>query len=306
MAVSVEKVIQRVPQWKDASDLIFSPLGGGITNRNFKIETGGESFVLRIAGLNTNLLGIDRDTEHEASTTAGRLGIAPEVVHYLEPEGYLVSRFIEGEPLPPQQVKQPENLETIVSMLKRFHGTSYLPGVFWVPQIVKDYTVIAKEHAIDFPENFDWLIGCLGNAESALQNNPLPHCPCHNDLLNENFLVEDGRIYILDWEYAGMGDRYFDLANLSVNHGFDDQQDELLLKFYFGEVTTQSWAQLKVMRIISDYRESMWGLVQMGISELDFDFRQYANKHFERLTKNLEHPNWEEWLAIISRNISIN
>ena len=300
MTSSIEKVIQRVPQWKDAPDLIYNPLGGGITNQNYKIETGGECFVLRIAGLKTNLLGIDRYTEYEASTRAGRLGIAPEVVHYLEPEGYLVSRFIEGEPLPPEQVKLPHNLEKVTRMLKSFHETTLLPGVFWVPQIVKDYTKIAQENGISFPDNFEWLIACLEKAEAALQHDPSPHCPCHNDLLNENFLIEDGRIYILDWEYAGMGDPYFDLANLSVNHDFDDHQDELLLKLYFGELSTRSWAHLKVMRIISDYRESMWGLVQMGISELDFDFRQYADKHFERLTSNLEDPNWEKWLAVIS------
>ena len=306
MASSVEKVIQRVPQWKDAADLVYSPLGGGITNQNFKVETGGESFVLRIAGLKTDLLGINRDTEHQASSTAGQLGIAPEVVYYLEPEGYLVCRFLHAEPLPPPKVKQPQNLEKIVTMLKRFHNTSPLPTAFWVPQIVTDYTAIAKDNSIEFPDNFDWLIDCLHKAEAALKNDPLPRCPCHNDLLNENFLIQDGRIFILDWEYAGMGDRYFDLANLSVNHDFEDQHDGLLLKYYFGEVTDQNWAHLKVMRIISDYRESMWGMVQMGISELDFDFREYADKHFNRMTSNLEDPNWEEWLAIISKETPQN
>ena len=100
-------------------------------------------------------------------------------------------------------------------------------------------------------------------------------------------------------EYAGMGDRIFDLANLSVNHDFTDDQDRLMLEFYFGEMSEKSWVHLKIMRIISDYRESMWGLVQMGVPELDIDFREYAHKHFERLTNNLEDPNWGEWLAII-------
>lgn len=300
MAADIEQLIQRVPLWRDVGDIKYSPLGGGITNQNYKIETGGESFVLRVAGLNTSLLGIDRNTEYEASTRAGRLNIAPEVVYFIEPEGYLVSRFLEAQPLPPAQVKNPHNLEKIVGMLKEFHATDRISGVFWVPQIVKDYTRIAKNNAIEFPDNFEWLVECLGAAEAALKHDPLPRCPCHNDLLNENFLVKDGQIYILDWEYAGMGDRYFDLANLSVNHDFDDEQDQLLLKYYFGEISDDSWAHLKVMRIISDYRESMWGLVQMGISELDFDFRQYADKHFQRLTNNLENPNWEKWLAIIS------
>jgi thiamine kinase-like enzyme len=299
MASSVEKIIHRVPGWVEENDLTFSPLGGGITNRNYKIDLGGESFVLRIAGANTDLLGIDRNTEFVACELAGNLGIAPQVIYFIQPEGYLVTRFIEGLPLSPEGVKQPANLKNIVEMLKRFHASDPIPGKFWVPQIVEDYSKIAESHNVSFPENFPWLLDCLDEAVAALEVNPLPHCPCHNDLLNENFLVEGQRIFILDWEYAGMGDRYFDLANLSVNHDFDDQQDELVLRSYFGEVTENSWAHMKVMRIISDYRESMWGLVQMGISELDFDFQGYADKHFERLTNNLEHPNWGQWLEIL-------
>lgn len=299
MTESIDQVIRRVPHWADAANLTYSPLGGGITNRNYKVEVGGESYVLRIAGVNTDLLGIDRDAEFEASSMAGELGIAPEVFYFIRPEGYLVSRFIDGSPLPPEEVKQPENLKTIVEMLKQFHASPTIPGTFWVPQIVKDYSAIATSHQIEFPHHFDWLLECLADAVDAFNADPLPHCPCHNDLLNENFLVENQRIFILDWEYAGMGDRYFDLANLSVNHEFNDDQDDLLLQDYFGEVNDKNWARLKVMRVISDYRESMWGLVQMGISELDFDFRGYADKHFDRLTGNLEDPNWGKWLEII-------
>jgi thiamine kinase-like enzyme len=299
MAANVEQVIRRVPMWRDAEDLTYSPLGGGITNQNYKVETGGESYVLRIAGTNTGLLGIDRDHEYAASKAAGDLKIAPEVIYFIEPEGYLVTRFLEGSPLPPEQVKRPENLAKIAGILRDFHSLPPIPGTFWVPQIVQDYTEIAREHQIDFPGNFDWLMECLAEAEEALQAEALPHCPCHNDLLNENFIQQGERIYILDWEYAGMGDRYFDLANLSVNHEFSDQQDRMLLESYFGEFSGSAYAHLKVMRIISDYRESMWGLVQQGISELDFDFQQYADKHFNRLTNNLEDPNWGEWLEII-------
>lgn len=299
MTESIDQVIRRVPHWADAANLTYSPLGGGITNRNYKVEVGGESYVLRIAGVNTDLLGIDRDAEFEASSMAGELGIAPEVFYFIRPEGYLVSRFIDGSPLPPEEVKQPENLKAIVEMLKKFHASPTIPGTFWVPQIVKDYSAIATSHQIEFPHHFDWLLECLADAVDAFNADPLPHCPCHNDLLNENFLVENQRIFILDWEYAGMGDRYFDLANLSVNHEFNDDQDDLLLQDYFGEVNDKNWARLKVMRVISDYRESMWGLVQMGISELDFDFREYADKHFDRLTGNLEDPNWGKWLEII-------
>jgi thiamine kinase-like enzyme len=108
--------------------------------------------------------------------------------------------------------------------------------------------------------------------------------PCHNDLLNANF-IDDGDIRIVDWEYAGMGDRFFDLANLSVNHDFGLEEDSLLLAAYFGVEVPAHLAALRLMRIMSDFREAMWGVVQQAISELEFDFVAYAAQHFERMRK---------------------
>ena len=127
---------------------------------------------------------------------------------------------------------------------------------------------------------------------------PQPLVPCHNDLLNANFL-DDGEIRIVDWEYAGMGDRFFDLGNLSVNHDFGVVEDGLLLAGYFGEARPADLAALRLMRFMSDFREAMWGVVQTGISELDFDFPGYAAEHFERLTKAVADPAFEKYLAAL-------
>lgn len=297
-----EDIIARVPQWKEAKDLRFSPLGGGITNRNFRVDVGGESFVLRVAGANTELLGIDRENEYLANRLAGEEGIAPEVYYYIRPEGYLVTKFVPGQPLPPQELKQPENLHKVAAMLREIHALPPIPGKFIVFRVVEDYTQVARRYQVAFPDNFDWLLERMYEAEEAFKVDALPLMPCHNDLLNENFLQVDGRIYLLDWEYAGMGDIFFDLANLSVNHHFSDEEDRLLLRSYFGEATEKNWARLKTMKILSDFREAMWGLVQIGISDLDFDFREYADKHFKRMTRNLKDPRWGEWLSIIRHN----
>jgi thiamine kinase-like enzyme len=299
MPLTLDEAIARVPGWVGRSDLKVTPLSGGITNSNYRVDLGGEAYVLRIAGANTELLGIHRDHEYTANLAAGQLGIAPEVVYFIQPEGYLVTRFISGRPVPPEEVRQPETIERVAEALKRVHSLPAIPGEFWVPHIVTAYSQVARQYAVPFPENFPWLLERLAEAESALTSHPLAFHPCHNDLLNENFLF-DGRLRILDWEYAGMGDPFFDLANLSVNHDFTDEQDRWLLESYFGEVTPGNYAHLKVTRILSDYREAMWGLVQMGISQLDFDFRDYADKHFRRLTANLLDPRWEQWIKEIS------
>jgi thiamine kinase-like enzyme len=299
MALTLEQAIARVPAWKGRTDLKVSPLGGGITNSNYWIEVDGETFVLRIAGVNTELLGIHRDHEHAANLAAGKLGIGPEVVYFIQPEGYLVTRFLAGRRVEPGEMRQPETIRLAAETLRQVHGMPEIPGEFWVPHIVASYSQVARRYAVRFPENFPWLLERLAQAEAALTARPHAFKPCHNDLLNENFLF-DGRLRILDWEYAGMGDPFFDLANLSVNHDFNDEQDQYLLKSYFGDVTPDRWARLKVMRILSDYREAMWGLVQTGISQLDFDFREYADRHFHRLTGNLSDPGWEQWIKEIS------
>ena len=107
--------------------------------------------------------------------------------------------------------------------------------------------------------------------------------PCHDDLLTANLLHDGSRLRIVDWEYAGMNDRFFDLANLSVNNGFGPDDDARLLAAYFGEPADEDrLARLGAMKVMSDFREAMWGVVQSAISELDFDFEGYADDHFRR------------------------
>ena len=107
---------------------------------------------------------------------------------------------------------------------------------------------------------------------------PVELRPCHNDLLNANFIDDGERIRIVDWEYAGMGDPFFDLGNFSVNHDLTPDEDAILLAAYEGEVRKPRAARLLLMRIVSDFREAMWGVLQQGISTLDVDFVAYAGR----------------------------
>lgn len=82
-----------------------------------------------------------------------------------------------------------------------------------------------------------------------------------------------------------MGDRFFDLANFSVNHEFGVEDDGRLVAAYFGVEREADLASVRLMRFMSDFREAMWGVLQSGISELDFDFNAYAGKHFDRMER---------------------
>jgi len=122
--------------------------------------------------------------------------------------------------------------------------------------------------------------------ELALLTSPVELRPCHNDLLNANFIDDGRRIRIVDWEYAGLGDPFFDLGNFSVNNGLGPEEDAVLLTAYEGGVRPARAARLYLMRIASDFREAMWGVLQGSISTLDVDFAAYTAEHFERLLGN--------------------
>ncbi len=274
------------------------PLGGGITNHNFKVTVEGESFVLRVGGKDTDLLGIDRTVEEAASRMAESIGVGPEVVAVVRPEGYLVTRFIQGEPIPIERMREADMVARVAEALGAIHGAPPIPGRFDAHRVVEEYLSLARSRGVEEPAAYRWAKGVADRIEAA--RGPQPTVPSHNDLLNANFLDDGARVRIVDWEYAGMGDPFFDLANFSINHEFDLDADRTLLAAYRGEASEADLAALRLMRFMSDFREAMWGVLQQGISELDFDFRGYADEHFERLRRTADDPAFEGRFAEVA------
>jgi thiamine kinase-like enzyme len=287
-------VVRAMPGWSEAGRLEAAPIPGGITNQNFRVEVDGQAFVVRLAGKDTDLLGIDRETERRAAEAAAASGVGPEVVAYLPELRALVTRFIDGQSIAQEAMRERGMLRRVLSAVRTLHGGPDLPSSFSSFRVVERYRETAVGHGVQIPEAFRRLLPVAGEIEEAL--GPFIPRPCHNDLLNANFIRQGERVFIVDYEYAGMGSVFFDLANFSVNHGFDDAADEALLEEYFDSVTESDRARLKLMRIMSDFREAMWGVVQQGISTLEFDYVDYAERHFTRCLKNVEDERYSGWL----------
>lgn len=100
-----------------------------------------------------------------------------------------------------------------------------------------------------------------------------------------------------------MGDPFFDLGNFSINHELEPEQDGVLLAGYDGTAKPDSarLARILLMRVMSDFREAMWGVLQQGISSLDVDFRAYADEHFDRLLTGAAGVAFERALRAASR-----
>lgn len=285
--MDIHQILQRVPGFADRSDATITELSGGITNKNYKITVDGKSFVLRMGGNETKHLGIDRRVEYDCSRLAAQVGVAPEPVAFIEPDGFILARFISGNGIPAEEIGTEENIKRVLESMKAYHAIEKFPGFFSPFRVAEEYAKTARSFNVQLPPKMDWYLEKSSEIEKAMYaREPLQLRPCHNDLLNGNFIDDGIRIRILDWEYAGMGDIFFDLGNFAIQHEFNDEQDEILLKAYFGNPTDSQRAHQKLMKIMSDLREAMWAQVQRGVSKLDFDYEGYGQKYFERFEAN--------------------
>ena len=238
-------------------------------------------FVLRVAGQNTELLGIDRRTELEATRAAAAVGVGPEVVDFVEPEGWLVTRFVEGEIPPLERMREPGTLQRVARALRAVHSGPPVHGRFNSFRIVEDYRTTAFDRGADVPPTY--ALGTAARPRASSSCAALrPSARVTTTSSTRTSSTTAGGSGIVDWEYAGMGDVFFDLANFAINHELDADGRAALLEAYFGSVRPEQQRALELMRFMSDFREAMWGVVQTAVSTLDFDFPGYATEHFER------------------------
>jgi thiamine kinase-like enzyme len=275
------------------------PLEGGITNRNFRVNFGGTDYVVRLPGKDTELLGIDREAERLATKKAAELELGPKVAAMLDQPRALVTCFVESREVTAEEVREPGCIDEVGRALRGFHESGLeLPTDFFVSQIADEYARVSQSRGGTLPDSFDHARDCARKVVKAVRKNAEHQpVPCHNDLLTANFLHDGERIVIVDWEYAGMGDRFFDLGNFAVNNELRDEDEDRLLEAYFGgPATPRRQAALKLFRFMSDFREAMWGVVQTTVSDLEFDFEAYADKHFRRMAETSEDERFKGWL----------
>ncbi len=236
------------------------PLIGGITNTNFVVADGGEKYVVRI-GDDIPQHGIMRFGELAASRAAFAAGISPQVVHH-QP-GALVIRFIEGITYGPEDVRQ--NLDPIVDLIRRVHKDlpHFYRGpalMFWVFHVLRDYRHTLDAGGSRLISELEDLAAKATVLEEAV--GPVQLVFGHNDLLAANFIDDGTRIWLIDWEHAGLSSPLFDLANLASNNELTDGQEEWMLETYFGYPADDRLRhRYRAMKCASLLREAMWSMV---------------------------------------------
>jgi thiamine kinase-like enzyme len=298
VAAELGQIVQKLVPLLGDQEGEPKPLEGGITNRNYLVTLGGKRYVVRLPGKDTSLLGIDRRAERDANERAAELGVAPAVAAMLEDPACLVTEFIDCEAMSAEDLREPATMAEVATTLRRVHDSpGSVPTDFDSFRVVEQYAETASGRGAKVPSDYEEAHEVSSKIESSLSGPEHEPVPCHNDLLDGNFLRATGQVWIVDWEYAGMGNRYFDLANFAINNELAESQHPELLTGYYGEGPAPGQlAALRLMMFMSDFREAMWGVVQSVTSDLDFDFDDYATTHFARLRKTGADDRFAGWL----------
>lgn len=284
--VSVESILPRIDLWKGQSPS-HETLSGGLTNENYTVRVNGEKYVLRIPGQGSEVM-IDRECELLNSKAAEKAGISPNILANLKPENVLVIEYLEGEVQHPETIAEDDmKIEKIGKALKRLKENASFVNTTYVFEMIRQYFQKCKEVAAILPHDFDWILGVMDEIEAKMERNRPPLAASHNDLLSENFILDpNGKMWVIDWEYGGMNDPYFDLGDVSVEHPFTGDQEKLLLNAYAGRVEPEELARMRLHKLTADVWWGMWGMIQDRISVLDFDFYTYGIRRFERFRRN--------------------
>ena len=271
--LSHHNLIKSLPIWDTPVDV--SELHGGITNSNYLVNQNDRMYVVRMVEEHP-LLGIDRRNEELCMKMGYQCGVSPDVIY--TGSGIMVTNFISGKVLKPKNVSDDQYLSLITEVLKIVHRSGHkLSGeiLYFSPfQVVRTYYHRAIELTANMPKGLSHAI----NEVELLENEIGPFIPtlCHNDVLAANWIFDGSKMWLIDWEYAGVGNPMFDLGNLAHNSEFTESMDKALLNAYFGKYNNKVIKEFKIMKAVSALRECLWSLIQTKISDLDFDFHKYA------------------------------
>ena len=297
-SLQLEQVIPLLPGYSRCAKVDILPLSGGITNINYRANLCGNSYVISIGGRSTKHLCIDRKAEYKNMRAAHQFGVGPAVVFHNG--NIMISSFAEGRVLHAREITSKPRRDQFVNIIQRCHRIplANVRGSFCVFNNVECMIREGGRLGALLPENLTWILGQLKGIKQALSMHAIQPVFCHNDLVPENVICAGEKMVLIDWEYSGCGDRYFDLGMVAFYHQLEDKEERELLGAYFGKVTESSLARLRLMRLMSALRDGAWSLVQGAVSSLDFDFAAYGEGRFRHFTQICKQHAFKDWLRV--------
>jgi len=292
--LTIQDIIENVEQWKNKK-VTYKYLPGGLTNKNYKLDVDGESYVIRIPGQGTDIF-IDREVELHNTISASDIGVGAKIFKYFKPDYIIIAGFINGEIMSADILKNNnEKIVKAVSAIRRVHDNANFISKFVMFDKFKDYLQIVEKNNMDLQQGFEDVKKIVEEIEKIfLKENP-KLVSCHNDLLAENFIDEGDSMRIIDWELSGMNDPCFDLGDFSVEQGFSEDQDKLIIETYYGEFREDKFCWLNIYKYMADILWTVWAVIQHNLSDIDFDYWDYGINRYKRAIEAINSQDFNYW-----------
>jgi len=297
---AIEEVVEKIPNWKDKV-VDVTPLSGGLTNSNFKVEVDGTPYFVRVPGASTELLAIDRNNEYHNTKAAAEAGVAPKIVFHLPEYNVMVIEFLNGQTMSKDSLNQPGMPTRMAQAIKRLNAGPRFLLDFNMFRLTEYYLSLCKERNIKIPDGYLDRTVTVAQIEKAMSVNPLPTVPCNNDLLAENYIDDGRQLWLIDYEYSGNNDPAFELGNTCQEMQFNDAQIAEVCSAYFGEASADKIARMKLNMIMSDVGWGLWAAIQAKISTIDFDFWGWAMERWGRAEEKMDSEEFVGWV----RNVQV-
>jgi len=291
----IDEVASKIPEWQ-SRQISISPLSGGLTNSNFKIEVDGAPYFVRVPGASTELLAIDRANEYHNTKAASEAGVAPKIFYHLPEYNVMVIEFLDGKTMSKDSLNAPGMPTRMAQAIKRLHAGPRFLLDFNMFRLTEYYLSLCRDRDIKIPDGYLDRMPTIERIEKAMNVNPLPTVPCNNDLLAENYIDDGRQLWLIDYEYGGNNDPTFELGNTCQEMQFSNSQISEVCAAYFGEATPSMIARMKLNMIMSDVGWGLWAAIQAKISTIDFDFWSMAIERWGRAVEKMDSAEFEGWL----------
>ena len=286
---SIKKIVCEALKVSEEDVTEVTP-AGGMTNKNYRICVKGVRYILRVAGTGTDRM-INRNTEMFNSAIASEKGFNVEVPYFNLETGVKISKFIENaETLTHRSIKKEENLKQVTTILRDLHECEdfHMDNEFNMFRELEKYEEILRSDNGEFFEDYEEVRSKVMALEDELKRCNAVCVPSHNDLVSENFVKDtEGRIYLIDWEYSGTNDDMWDLAALSLENEFSEDDIELMFRLYFNgkEADENSRRRLLIHMICQDTLWAVWTLIKEAEGD---DFGTYGIDRYNRAKEYLK------------------
>ncbi len=275
----VRKILSDIPVLADYNGNIERL--GGLTNKVYRVG----KHVLRIPGEGTSEY-INRFHEAESAQIASNIGVSPTIFYANPTTGVMVSRLLsDAVTMSPGGFKHRVGspARAAVALMNLHTSGGVFPFRFELFSMIDDYLKVLSGKEVELPGGYHDVVREAESIRAALAKHSVALVPCHCDPLCENFLDDDNRMWIVDWEYSGMNDPMWDLGDLSVEAGFSDEQDLEMLTAYFGDDPPASgYGRMVIYKAMCDLLWTLWGLIQHANKNQADDFQAYALNRFSR------------------------